>query len=264
MRNKKSSIAVVYLARGAEVDWLEAFQRFLASYRKFDAEQDHVLYVVYKGFGSDAHMAPALRWFSGVNAHAIKVGDDRLDIGAYLAAVNEIAEDYVCFLNTYSELLGPAWLKKLTLHIDRPEIGLVGATGSFESLAGLDPRFPAFPSPHIRSNGFMVRRQLFNELVGTVVIREKLDAYFFESGPLGLTRQILAHGLQVLVVGRNGRGYPSRWWPSSGTFRQGKQENLLIGDNQTRAYMAATWSTKRAMVESTWGGYVDSYNAMNA
>lgn len=262
MREYRSTIAVVYLARGTEDDWLDSFRRFIASYQEFPSGRGHALYVVYKGFRSATEMERAIRLFSALDARAIKTGDDRFDIGAYLIAAKEITEDQVCFLNTNSELLASAWLQKLALHLDRPEVGLVGATGSFESLSTLGPRFQPFPNVHIRSNGFMVGRELFGDLLGGTIIHNKLDAYFVESGPASLTQRVLARGLNVMVVGRNGRGYPPRWWPSSDTLRQGSQANLLIGDNLTRAYMAMTWDAKRANVERTWGHYLDPFNAL--
>jgi hypothetical protein len=224
------------------------------------SEQQHQLYVLYKGFQSETELEQAIALFSAADARSIKLADLGLDIGAYLTAVNEIGEGEICFLNTHSEILAPRWLEKLALHIRRPEVGLVGATGSFESLSTLDPQFPAFPNVHLRSNGFMIQRELFRSILNGINIRYKFDAYYVESGPLNLTRQILAKGLSVLVVGRNGRGYPPRWWPSSDTFRQGRQANLLIGDNVTRAYIAAPWNAKRAMIEQTWGKYLDWRN----
>jgi hypothetical protein len=158
--------------------------------------------------------------------------------------------------------MGSAWLEKLALHLDRPEVGLVGATGSFESLLMLGPQFVPFPNLHLRSNGIMIERELFSSILYGTVIRSKLDAHFVESSSVTLTRQVFARGLKVLLVGRNGRGYPPRCWPSSDTFRQGSQANLLIGDNQTRAYMAATWNTKRMLIETTWGEYYDPCNAV--
>src|SRR5207253_8721145 len=124
----------------------------------------------------------------------------------YLIAVNEIVEDRVCFLNTHTELLAPAWLEKLALHLDRIDVGLVGATGSFESLSMIGPRFPAFPNLHLRSTGVMIERELFTSILGGTIIRDKLDAFSVESSSDSLTRRILARGLKVLLVGRNGRG----------------------------------------------------------
>ncbi len=134
---------------------------------------------------------------------------------------------------------------------------MVGATGSFESLSGMDPRFAIFPNVHLRSNAFMIRRSLLLEIAGEIEISDKLDAYLFESGPASLTNEVLRRGLDVQIVGRNGRGYPPRWWPRSETFRRLTQDNLLIADNQTRHYMDAVWSLKHALVLNTWGPFVD-------
>jgi len=253
--------AVVYLARGADHEWFASFQRFLASYQKFPAGREHALYILYKGFESKDDLDRAMNLFSAVNASGINLDDYGLDIGAYLIAANELVEDQVCFLNTHSEILAPGWLEKLARHLERPEVGLVGATGSFESLSPLASQFPSFPNIHLRSNAFLIERELFNSLVGGSVIHQKLDAFFVESGLLSLTRQVLKQGLMVLVVGRNGRGYPPRWWSSSNTYRQGLQANLLVGDNVTGAYMPAPWEERRALVERTWGEYLDPCNA---
>jgi hypothetical protein len=255
-RDHRSTIAVVYLAYPV-ADWVQTIRSFIASYQKLPAGREHTLHVVYNGFRSERDMNCASALLSALNARAIRM-DGGQDITAYVIAANQITADAICFLNTYSELLAPAWLEKLALHLERPEVGLVGATGSFESWSSLGPQFPPFPNLHVRTNGFMIRRELFNSLLSGSVIREKLDA---ESSSISLTQQVMARGLDVLVVGRNGRGYPPRWWPASDTFRQGTQANLLIGDNQTRAYMAATWNSKRSLVESTWGEYLNRCNA---
>ncbi len=159
--------------------------------------------------------------------------------------------------NTNSEILGAGWLLKLAVNLDQPKVGMVGATGSFESLSGMDPRFAIFPNVHLRSNAFMIRRSLLLEIAGEIEISDKLDAYLFESGPASLTNEVLRRGLDVQIVGRNGRGYPPRWWPRSETFRRLTQDNLLIADNQTRHYMDAVWSLKHALVLNTWGPFVD-------
>jgi hypothetical protein len=200
---------------------------------------------------------------SVVDARTMKMDDRGLDIGAYMNAANELTEDQVCFLDTHSELLAPAWLKKIALHLDRPEVGMVGATGSFESLSPPSSQFPSFPNVHLRLNGFMIERELFSAMLAGTAIRDKSDADLIESGSVSLTRRVFAQGLGVQIVGRNGRGYPPPWWPSSDTFHQGCQSNLLIGDNQTRAYIAATWNEKRTLVENTWGWCLDPRNTFN-
>lgn len=72
--------------------------------------------------------------------------------------------------------------------------------------------------------------------VRTWRMRRKMDAYHFESGRKGLTLQILQMGKKALVVGADGRGYDIPDWYKCNSFWRGNQENLLVSDNQTRAY----------------------------
>ena len=102
----------------------------------------------------------------------------------------------------------------------------------------------------------MIDRESFCRITKGQVIAEKLDAYHFESGRQSLTRQILAMGREILLVGRNGRGYSPKWWLTSDTFQQGTQSNLLIADNQTRNFTALRWPEKREFVLRTWGHYI--------
>lgn len=251
----QKSIAVIYLARGWEKNCFVWFERFIQSYQRFPAGVDHRLHVVYKGFSTEADLARAETVFSVVEHGTLGTEDSSFDIGAYIDAAQQISEEQVCFFNTNSELVCSAWLAKLSINLNEPKVGLVGATGSFESLCDLDSVFPAFPNMHIRSNAFMLDRGLFCSALAGGTIKNKMDAYLIESGPSSLTRRVLSSGLNVLVVGRNGRGYTPRWWPTSDTFRQGAQSNLLIADNQTRNFAVASWKEKQRIVKRTWGAY---------
>jgi hypothetical protein len=111
---------------------------------------------------------------------------------------------------------------------------------------------PAFPNPHIRSNAFMIDRQIFlDTLPGS--IDTKNDSYLFESGPDSLTQRMLQRGLKVVVVGGDGCIYEMDKWAESGTFRLGSQRNLLVKDNQTRAFDDMNTSEQRAFAAMTWG-----------
>ena len=63
----------------------------------------------------------------------------------------------------------------------------------------------------------------------------------------------LANAPGRVVVGRDGSGYEKELWSQSGTFRQGRQENLLIADNQTRRFASANQSLKDQLIHSAWG-----------
>lgn len=250
-------IAAVYLARGADPDSFAAFTRFVESYRRCPAQVDHDLIVVLKGFASACERERCVQIFAPFQVSFIEVDDESFDIGAYIDAACQLEHASLCFLNTHSEILASGWLARLSYHLRRPEVGALAATGSFESLDFSGFIGPAFPNAHLRSNCFAVRRTLFLDATAELIIRTKLDAYKVESGFLSLTRQIMGRGFETSIVGKNGRAYSPRWWPCSGTFRQGHQENLLVGDNHTRSYEKADLQEKLRLMQLAWGDYLE-------
>jgi hypothetical protein len=253
------SLALFYLACGADTDHLKLFRRFVFSYRKVSPGLEHKLYVIFKDFKDIEHLKSALETFSQQNYHPIYMDDEPFDVGAYVCAAKQVPCDRVCFLNTDTEILCDGWLAKLAANFDQPIVGLVGATGSFERL---NWRFPRFPNVHVRFNCFMMKRDLLLTLLSGCRIRTKKDADFVESGPAGLTRRIFDMGLSALLVGRDGRGYSVPWWSESQTFRQGAQSNLLAHDNVTRKFRDMPWPEKKEMSLRTWGEYLERGAAM--
>jgi hypothetical protein len=112
--------------------------------------------------------------------------------------------------------------------------------------------FPAFPNPHLRTNGFLISRSAMLRLTGGNVWT-KTAAFRFESGVHSMTNQLLKMGKRVLIVGRDGEAYEQQRWPQSRTFRIGDQENLLIADNQTDAYDASDASARKRLSAYAWG-----------
>jgi len=254
--SSNQTIAVAYLARGMDKDSLLSFERFLSSYKRNLSGAEHSLYVIFKGFEHEVDLEKARVLFSSVPYTPVFLADHSFDIGAYIEWANMIDEDLICVFNTASEILTPDWLRKLATNLAMPNVGLVGATGSYESLSELNSAFQAFPNIHIRSTAFMIDRSLFCSITKDLRLVNKIDAFHFESGPKSLTRQVLAQRKEILLVGRNGRGYSPALWPISDTFRQGLQKNLLVSDNQTRNYLALPWKEKREFVTRTWGEYL--------
>lgn len=123
--------------------------------------------------------------------------------------------------------------------------------------AGLwDPAryFPSFPNYHVRTNAFMASREILAGIqIGPVIF--KLSAYMFESGRNSLTNQILNLGLRPLVVGCDGEGYDKESWHLADTFRQSRQENLLIADNQTDIYELSDSKKRAELSKLAWGPF---------
>lgn len=114
--------------------------------------------------------------------------------------------------------------------------------------------FPPFPNYHVRTNAFMGARKTLRR-IRVEPIRLKISAYKFESGTNGLTSQVRSLGLRVLVVGRDGEGYEPERWHLSNTFWQAREQNLLVGDNQTTRYLAADSATRALWARLAWGEF---------
>jgi len=116
--------------------------------------------------------------------------------------------------------------------------------------------FPRFPAPHLRTNAFVIPRDL---LLGLRLPRprSKLDAYVLESGRRSLTRRVEETGAAVVVVGRNGNAYHHRDWARSRTFWQGDQQNLLVTDRQTRSYEHGSDELRLVLSRFAWGAEAD-------
>lgn len=273
------SIGLVHLVRAANP--IVAFEEFLASYKRHPAECDHELLIVYKGFASASAIAPYRKLLAGTAHRQMLVDDAGFDIDAYFAAARRFEHDYLCFLNSYSVILDTGWLGKLMQALDAPGVGLVGATGSWQSsythfLEHYYPEggrplykkpvdlartlyyrlhYPPFPNPHIRTNGFLIPRVTMCGLHRGKLsskFRTKLEVYRFESGRKSLTQRILRRGETVRIVGKDGVAYGIDAWASSGIFWHGAQENLLIADNQTRAYDMADPLKRQGLAWTSW------------
>ena len=248
--------AFLYVARGRDTEPLARFKRFVDAYQRYPAGADHDLFIIFKGFDSADDLAEAKAIFSAIHYGAISTDDDNFDLGAYRVAAEELTHDLVGLLNSNAEPNSHGWIAKL-LNNFGPTVGAVGATGSFESLHGLDYKIPAFPNVHLRSNSLIMRRADLLKMFPKR-IPNKYSAFHVESGPNSFTRQFFERGQSVLVVGGDGRGYAVPRWPDSGTFRQGLQENLLVHDNVTRTYDVMSFNRKKEISESTWGKYIKS------
>jgi hypothetical protein len=112
--------------------------------------------------------------------------------------------------------------------------------------------FPPFPNHHLRTNAFVVDRDVLLR-VRDRGVRDKFDAWVLESGRHSITRQVEGLGLRAVVVGRDGRTYERREWPRSHTFWQGDQENLLIADNQTNTYRDGDAELRTVLSAFAWG-----------
>lgn len=256
MTTRTNSIGVVYLAWGGDPEFATHIRRFIDSYQAHPAGMAHRLYVVLAGFRTGPEVLEARLPFTPLDHTLVPDFSGAHGIGTFFSALRQIDDRLICFLDGRSELLGADWLRKLATNLHRPKVGLVGATGSFESLRPTDRAFPRFPNIHLRTTAFMATAASLLAATASFRFSDERECRLFESGPRSLTHQMLDHGLEVLVVGRDGRAYTSQHWPRSGTYCQGTQRNLLVSDPTTRHYAGLSPKEKLAMARQSWGDYL--------
>src|ERR1035437_607378 len=200
------SIAVIYVAH--KQFGVAPFRAFVDSYRTHAAGVTHELVIVFKGFCGFEATSRYQELLAGVSYHSLFLDDVGYDLGSYFQAVAAFKCDMYCLLNSRSVILVDGWLEMLYRYAKRPEVGMVSATGSMESLytdylaiqdrcAGPGGRirqflrgsfinrmrhrflYPAFPNPHLRTNAIAIRREIFLQ-VHRWPFRSKRDTAQFE------------------------------------------------------------------------------------
>ena len=132
-----NGVSVLYLARLQ--DGLKEITEFFQSYRIFPTKVDHDLVVVVKGVEreKDCETIISLLDRCSVAANLIWVPDEiGFDIDTYkwVATHHKIQTEYILCLKTSSRICSSSWLEKYIELFADPAVGLVGATGSYESL----------------------------------------------------------------------------------------------------------------------------------
>ncbi|MDI1299683.1 glycosyltransferase family 2 protein [Methylotenera sp.] len=286
-------LCVVHLVRAQ--NGIEPFRRFLVSYQLNHGGINHDFLLVFKGFSQSSDLKAYREILKPFQYLSLEIPDAGFDLTAYFKAAEVFGNQYrfFCFLNSFSEVLDANWLKKLYQHSLNSEVGLVGASGSWQShninfkskikvifdydgpfaskafwkkcivllvesvkhtLIRID--FPPFPNPHIRTNAFLISSSLINTIKMNPIL-SKYDAYKVESGYEGLSQQIMRMGKKILIIGKDGKAYKKEGWNKSQTFWQSNQDNLLVADNQTRDYQYGSLGRRRYLSMSAWQASVD-------
>ena len=267
MSGREPDLAVVYLVWGPLGP--EPVREFINSYTRHPPGISHELVVLLNGVEAQQRAA-LLAPLAGVAHTLLELEEPVQDLAAYARAAVLLEHELVCCLNTYSVILADGWLNTLARATLLPDVGLAGASGSWESQAEwrrgqarhwlrhlsaartLRRDFPRFPNPHLRTTAFAIERQLLVEL-DLERASEKYVAYLLESGRQSITRMVQDCGLRVLVAGRDGRVYDPPQWARSATYRSGAQQNLLVADRRTRDFSQASPRARKRLSRDAWG-----------
>jgi hypothetical protein len=248
--------AVLYLDRWGNPP--NAAHAFLSSLSRFDAGAEYDFIYMLKGYPAEKQRSHPLNDFRrDVNpkTHVLPISDDRFATASILQAAKAVPHEKIIFFISWCRILAPQWLKFYLNAFDAAEsCGIAGATSGYERSNYKDETLP-FPNIGIRTTSFLMDRKMFIEMAdGKLASREQELA--FESGPDGLTKQIMRRGLKPVVVDNKGKIWHTEQWPRSHTFRAGYQEGLLVADNRTYDYDAAKPKRRRFLADITWGAGV--------
>lgn len=248
----------VYLLRKGNPDaWARAF---LASFFANDPGPETMLLVLKKGFADGDPLPACFNRLSDAARARLSfedVPDDGVDLTAYRALCARYPDHAFLFMNSHSRIGHRNWhrafSKAWTISGSGAGSGgpgnIVGASGSWETPL---PGVIAFPNPHIRTTGFLIRASTFLELsAGRVENRAACLA--LEAGADNLTSLIMKGGGAALIVNADGDVFPPKDWHRSRTFRLGEQEKLLIADNRSAKYHHGTNRRRRHHARASWG-----------
>lgn len=272
----RGDLALIYLARGAD-GGIDTTNGFLQSYKQYAAGIPHHLIVLTKGWEDQGLSRSIDEKVRSIGGETLSLPDDGFDLGAYFRAIPIIKQTYVCFLNTHSCIIADEWLAKLYQAALQPGVGAAGSSGSWQShldtelmrwrrenlvyklrhlgrIVKVAVKYDTFPNAALRTNAFVMTRDLFADFAKTHSIPRKRDLVGpLESGRKGLTAYLAKRGLQVVVVGKDGKAYSAPDWVESQTFAVPGQPNLLVSDNRTRIYDAADPATRVRLERLVWG-----------
>lgn len=241
-------ITVLYLWR--KVNDPRYAHAFFKSVERYQAGKSFRFVFAAKGYqpGEPLPIPSTIAGAEGGAAEIVHFSDDKTPISVYRAISERCGTEFVLCFNSWSRILAPQWLSAYLGAFDSmADCGLVGASGGYETVWE-----QPFPNIGIRSNAFMIRTELFNALeIGSPAT--VADDHRIEAGPTSITKQVMARGLQAVLVDRHGVAWLAKDWPRSRTFRLQEQEDLLIADNRTYQYACGSRRKRRRLVSRCWG-----------
>lgn len=226
-------ILVCYLV-GPGAQFADKALAFIDSYLLHPAGVEHEVLLVHKEGASPLLHPPG--WAVVVHPN------EGLDIGSLQrVAADHAGADQIMWLGSHARILADGWLEKFHDAGQRDAVGAVAATASFEAGVSYE-----HPNPHLRTSALMISPSLLNSL-GFAAVADRGACYEFEHGRQSLYRRLRERGLDGVVVGRSGRVYREDEWATSQTFRHGNQSELLIADNHTDSFAAASADERLAL-----------------
>ncbi len=191
-------VTVVHLVRAS--NGIGPFETFIRSFRDHPAGTDYELVLAMKGFVDEDAAAPYREQVADLNPELQFVSDDGLDLTVYFDLARRLGRARYCFLNSFSRVLAPDWLAHMAAALDRPDVGVVGASGSWGSNRSYMLYRLWLPSPY--RSVFPDRRNAWDQL-------RAIESDRTGVAPPGLLQRRLRLPLALREAARQLRGFPS-------------------------------------------------------
>jgi hypothetical protein len=191
-------IAVVHLVWGPLGE--APLRRFLDSYSAHAAGAEHELVVLLNGVERDRRDS-LLTALDGFEHRLLETERPMQDLPAYAWAGGRLEHERLCFLNSYSTILAPNWLRKLDRALDRPRAGLVGATGSWGSIRSYLRFSLGLRGPYAR---------IYDDRQATIAALEAVAEERQSATPRRRRIPVVTYGLAVLDQAHGFVPFPAR------------------------------------------------------
>jgi hypothetical protein len=122
---------VIHLVRAA--NGIDSLREFAAALRAHPPGIEHELVLAMKGFASVAEAAPYIEEVADLAPTIEFFPDIGLDLGLLFAAMSRLRRGRYCFVNSHTRPVVAGWLAKLDAALALPDVGMVGATGCWQS-----------------------------------------------------------------------------------------------------------------------------------
>lgn len=214
-----------YPTRGFGPEHADYAERFVTTYRANPPLCDHKMIVVSNGGVPDAS---AVEQFSNIGGTMFlprpNVG---MDIGSYQFAAAKIECDLMVFFGGSSYFRKPGWLRRMVSIYKCYGYGLYGCTGNQGDLR-LIGNSSQKVWPHVRTTGFWCHPNLINDHPFRVT--DNSQRYEYEHGAEGLTTWAQSKQIPCWIAGWDCVKALHECDSMPGTFHNGTQHNLLVGD----------------------------------
>jgi hypothetical protein len=283
--NVKCSVDIVYLLHGSYGTFSNAIDFFSdIDIKSLECHYDVNLICLTKGC-FDIH--DVTRLDSNIKILAIpNIGRDIYSYYYYSCYLSKA--DFVCYFNTGSKILSAKFLPACLNHLSKNDFDVCAATGSYGAfvsskyfislrplLVSVGERFlnylkiiyckfieyilrifAIFLIPHIRTNAYVIRRDIFvnsfDEFFFGTAPKSRLFSLLYESSNRGLSGHIIRKGGRLLIVGSNGVVYGVNQWKNSATYCSFCQKNLAVHDNRTKEFELSSSLNKLKLYIGAW------------